>query len=91
MEELEKAKELENEAKMNNDMMNQYLQESDDDDIDDELAEYEAQLNNEEALKMDQQFSDAQKNIVDPTLQQPQKAPAKKDDVDDMFAQLMSS
>jgi len=93
MEELEKAKELENEQKMNVDMMNQMLEQSSDEDLDDELAGYEQQLNSEEALNMDKQFNQAQGNIVDPNLNQAQqqKAPQKKDDVDDMFANLMAS
>jgi len=93
MEELEKAKELENEQKMNQDMMNQMLEQSSDEDLDDELAGYEQQLNSEEALNMDKQFNQAQGNIVDPNLNQAQqqKAPQKKDDVDDMFANLMAS
>merc|ERR1712187_993725 len=90
MEELEKAKELENEAKMNQEMMNNYLQDSDQEDLDDELDDIMNQMNNEEALKMEQQFSQNDKNIIQPTPAQPQKQ-AKKDDVDDMFAQLMSS
>ena len=38
LEQLEKAKELENEQKMNQEMMNQMLEQSEDSDIDDEFA-----------------------------------------------------
>merc|ERR1712119_123238 len=73
MEELEKAKELENEQKMNQEMMNQMLEQSSDEDLDDELAAYGAQIDSENALNMEKQFDNAQGNIVDPSLNAPQK------------------
>ena len=69
-------------------MMNEYLQDSDDEELDDELAAFEEQANQEAAMNMNKQFDNAQGNIIDPSLQPAQKT-KKKDNVDDMFAELM--
>merc|ERR1739845_305349 len=85
-EQLELAKELQNDQKMNREMMNEYLQDSDDEDLDDELAAFEQEANQEAAMKMNKQFNQADENIIDPHLQPAQKT-KKKDNVDDMFAE----
>jgi len=69
-------------------MMNEMMADSDDDDLDDELAAFEQDIQQEQAMNMNANFNQADANIVTPN--QPQKQ-AKKDDVDDMFANLMAS
>jgi len=69
-------------------MMNEMMADSDDDELDDELAAFEQDIQQEQAMNMDANFNKADANIVTPN--QPQKN-AKKDDVDDMFANLMAS
>merc|ERR1711976_853190 len=86
LEEVERAKELENEGKMHNEMLANYFEDSADEDLDDELAGYEQDL----ALEMDANFNNANSNIISQPQQQTTQ-PQKKNDVDDMFANLMAS
>ena len=87
MEELEKAKELENEAKMNQQLMNGMLEQSDDSDIDEEFARLEAEALGGTADNYKGQF-DANPDQPIKAMNQPKKQ--KVDDVDSMFAELMS-
>jgi len=89
-EQLETAKELQQENTMNREMMNDLMADSDDDDLDDDLAEYEQEMQKEDDARLQSGFANVHGDLVDPSLNKPeiQKA-VKKDNVNDMFAELM--
>lgn len=92
--ELMKAKELQQEAEQRRAELNDLMDDDEDEDeLNDMMAEYEAQANEDEKLRMAQNFDKAQKGII---TEQPGKtaqtqAPAKKqDNFDSLMAELMN-
>ena len=88
--ELATAKELDQEAKMRRDELNDLMDDDEDqDDLDDMMKEYEDQANEE--LKMG--FDKADKNIITPgkqTSQLPAQQNKKADNFDNLMAELMN-
>lgn len=86
-EELEKTREIEQERKMNDDMLNDLLDYNEDqEEIDDMLTGYEEEV----AQEMGNKFKNADKNILPSQIQTGGKSQVKNQDFDDFLMEILN-